>query len=172
MSRDSGQTTGTPRQPERFWTFFIIGGFLLVVTGSFLLQSPQSAPRAVIPAVPVIDPALVPLATGEEPVQEMFIRSGCASCHTIPGVEGAQGRVGPKLVLGTNGPKRLADPGYRGEARTVREYIHESIVSPSAYVVPGFPDRTMPPWYGKKLSAGALDKIARYLEPLTETPLP
>ncbi len=49
----------------------------------------------------------------------------------------------------------------------MREYIVESILSPETYVVPGFPADTMPTWYGRKLSAGALDKIASYLEELT-----
>ena len=146
--------------------FLSLGLALLAVTGSVLWQSRVVTLPALAP--PVIDPASVPLATGEEPVQEIFIRSGCASCHTIPGIAGAEGKVGPKLVLGTNGPKRLADPSYKGEARTIREYIHESIVNPGSYVVPGFPDQAMPRWYGKKLSAGALDKIALYLEQLTE----
>ncbi len=163
---------GAARHSEWFWTFLIIGAVLLVGTGSYVWRFQPAKPLATFPPVPAIDPALVPLATGEEPVQEIFIRSGCASCHTIPGIDGAQGRVGPKLILGTNGPKRLADSAYRGEAKTVREYIHESIVSPGVYVVPGFPDRTMPQWYGQKLSAGALDKIAAYLEQLREESAP
>lgn len=89
-------------------------------------------------------------------------------CHTIPGITGATGRVGPPLLLGTNGVKRLADPAYTGQAKTVREYIVESIVSPGDYVVPGYSDKMMPSWYGSKLSAVALDQMASYLERLTE----
>jgi hypothetical protein len=62
----------------------------------------------------------------------------------------------------------LADPRYAGQAKTVREYIVESILSPGAYVVPNFPDRVMPTWYGQKMSAAALEKIADYLESLRE----
>jgi hypothetical protein len=62
----------------------------------------------------------------------------------------------------------LADPNYGGEAKTVHDYIYESILSPGAYVVPGFPDHVMPRWYGQKLSAGALEKIAAYLESLSD----
>ena len=76
--------------------------------------------------------------------------------------------MGPKLVLGSTGPLRLSDPTYRGGATTVREYVMESILNPGAYVVTGYPDRVMPQWYGKKLSAGALEKIVTYLERLTE----
>jgi mono/diheme cytochrome c family protein len=107
---------------------------------------------------------MVPLVTGEEPVPELFRRAGCPVCHEIPGISGAEGRVGPRLALGTTGPQRLNDPGYRGQAKTVREYVVESILNPGIYVVAGYPALAMPRWYGKKLSAAALEKIAAYLE--------
>lgn len=110
----------------------------------------------------------VPLATGEEPLEKLFVQSGCAVCHTIPGIGPAQGRQGPKLVLSTNGPKRMADPNYQGTAESVREYIQESILSPGVYIVPGYSDRVMPRWYGKRLNAKSLDRIAHYLEGLEE----
>ena len=110
----------------------------------------------------------IPLSTGDEPIDTLFVQSGCAACHTIPGIDAAKGREGPRLVLGTNGPKRLIDSNYRGTATTVREYIMESILTPGVYVVPGYPDRVMPPWYGKKLNAVALDRITTYLQTLTE----
>jgi hypothetical protein len=115
-----------------------------------------------------IDPNMVPLVTGEEPIQELFVRAGCPVCHYIPGVTGANGQVGPPLWLGTTGAMRLADPQYRGQAKTIRDYIVESIMSPGTYVVPGFPANTMPVWYGRKLSAAALDKIVSYLEAAME----
>jgi len=111
-----------------------------------------------------------PLDTGDESIEKLFIQSGCAVCHTIPGIEAAKGREGPLLVLGTNGPKRLANPNYHGHATTVKEYIIESILKPGAFVVPGYPDRVMPRWFGKKLSARALDTIVTYLETLTNYP--
>ncbi len=80
--------------------------------------------------------------------------------------------MGPTLALGATGPTRLADPRYRGRAKSVHEYVIESILNPGVYVVPGYPDRTMPPWYGQKLSAAALDKIALYLESLGSQPSP
>ena len=110
----------------------------------------------------------IPLSTGDEPIEKLFVQSGCAACHTIPGIDAAKGREGPRLVVGTNGPKRLLDSNYRGTATTVREYIMESILTPGAYVVPGYPDRVMPRWYGKKLNAKALDRITTYLQTLTE----
>ncbi len=117
------------------------------------------------PKVSLLD---VPLATGSEPIDKLFVQSGCAVCHTIPGIAPAKGRQGPKLVLGTNAPKRLADPGYTGTATSIREYIQESILNPGAYIVSGYQDRVMPRWYGKRLNAKAIDRIVSYLERITE----
>lgn len=153
---------------ERAWTFLVAGIILLGITYAALKPEPAPKPPPVLPTVPQLDPAMIPLATGEEPIDVLFIKSGCPVCHTIPGIQGADGRVGPKLVLGTTGSRRLADPRYRGQAKTVREYIIESVISPGVYVASGYPDQVMPRWYGQKLSAGALEKMAGYLETLKE----
>lgn len=149
-----------------------IGFVLVVALVSIRPDQPRSAPSvgAVSSTAPQVDPEKVPLVTGEEPLQTLFIRPGCPVCHTIPGIEGANGQVGPPLWLGETAGGRLRDPQYRGTAKSAREYIVESIVSPGTYVVPGFPPDTMPNWYGQKLSAGALDRIATYLEELKKPP--
>ncbi len=153
---------------ERAWTAIIVGVVLLTAVFALGRSGPSPSKSKSEPqrakAAPLLSPEAVPLVTGEEPVQDLFVKAGCVVCHTIPGIAGANGRVGPELLLRITGPDRLADPKYRGKAKTVREYIVESILSPSAYVVPGYPDRTMPNWYGQKLSAGAVEKIATYLE--------
>jgi mono/diheme cytochrome c family protein len=114
--------------------------------------------------VPLLVPEMVPLVTGDEPIAAIFTRAGCPVCHQIPGIPGAEGRVGPPLLLGTLGPQRLRDAAYGGKAKTVHEYVVESVIEPGVFVVPGYPSNTMPTWYGAKLSALALEKIAAYLE--------
>ena len=154
---------------EKAWTAFIAACVLSIAAFSVWRGSPAPLPSLNRELPPIkVDPGSVPLVTGEEPIQEQFVRAGCPVCHTIPGIAGAQGRVGPLLILGRTGPARLADPRYAGRARTVREYIVESIVAPQDYIVPGFPERTMPSWYGSKLSAAALDRMAAYLESITD----
>jgi hypothetical protein len=111
---------------------------------------------------------MVPLVVGDESTSVIFTRAGCPVCHRIPGIAGADGRVGPPLWLGTSGQKRLHDPAYHGTAKTVHEYIIESVIEPGAFVAPGYADGAMPTWYGAKLSALALEKIAAYLEIQTE----
>jgi len=108
------------------------------------------------------------LATGEEPITDLFMKAGCPACHTIPGIKDAVGKVGPLLMEGTSAPKRLKDPGYQGKAESTREYITESILNPSAYVVKDFPDNQMPKDFGLKLSAGAVNKIVDYLSQVKE----
>ena len=167
---------------ESFLIFLVVGGGI-IATLSFNMFSVPTLPPEGRPlakeitaskakpskenATPVslID---VPLATGNEPIDKLFVQSGCAVCHTIPGIAPAQGRQGPRLVLGTTGPLRLADPEYHGTAESVREYIQESVLNPGAFVVPGYSDRVMPRWYGKRLNAKSLDRIATYLENIDE----
>ena len=126
----------------------------------------REPPVAKTPIV-VLVPEMVPLVTGEEETALIFTRAGCPVCHRIPGIAGADGRVGPPLLLGSSGSQRLRDPSYQGRAKTVHEYIVESVVEPETFVVPGYPAGTMPTWYGAKLSALALEKIAAYLEAQT-----
>jgi hypothetical protein len=113
-----------------------------------------------------------PVVTGDEPVNEIFIKALCFACHTIPGIQGAVGVVGPKLVEKTNAPQRLKDPAYKGKATSVREYIMESILTPSMYVAKPFSDNIMPKDFGKKLNAAAINKVIDYLSQLEEGKAP
>lgn len=160
---------------ERSVTALIVGMIALGVVVALLRPPPRSFPTPAspaVPSVPVVAPEAVPLVSGDEPLAAIFIRAGCPVCHTIPGISGADGRVGPPLWLGTTGSARLVDPAYQGKAKTIREYVIESVIEPGVYVVPGYPPGTMPAWYGTKLSALALEKIAAYLEGLQAPAVP
>ena len=169
--RDSSTTSSVPPPNQKNKALAALAAGFVLLVGLAGIRNIPTAPDSFSDAQK-IDPNMVPLVTGDEPIQELFVRAGCPVCHQIPGIAGARGQVGPPLWLGKTGVARLADPQYRGQAQTVREYIVESVVSPGTYVVPGFPADTMPVWYGRKLSAGALDKIASYLEQAVDEPLP
>ena len=159
------------RLTDRAWTFILTGVVLLLATLSTVYLGSSRSPAKQAPLTTAeLKPESVPLVTGDESLQQLFHKAGCAVCHTIPGISGANGRVGPKLVLGSTGLGRLRDPSYRGHAMTIREYIVESVLNPGVYIVPGYPDQAMPRWYGQKLSAGALEKISLYLESLRDEP--
>lgn len=148
----------------------LIVGFVLLYALWTLRTSPP-LPNVPDPggtaALGALSSERIPLVTGEEPIADVFRRAGCVVCHTIPGIPGANGQVGPLLALGTTGPRRISDPSYSGQAKTVREYIVESVLDPRQFIVQGYPALTMPTWYGSKLSALALEKIATYLEAQT-----
>lgn len=158
------------RTRDRLVVWMAIG--LVALSAVWALREPPvSSPTAGHSASPTLTPETIPLVTGDEPTVDIFTRSGCAVCHVIPGIPGANGRVGPPLVLGTTGMERLTDPSYHGNARSVHDYIVESVLEPQQFVVHGYPEHTMPNWYGSKLSALALEKIAAYLERQTEAEL-
>ncbi len=171
-SESSSKPPRPPRLSEQALTLMVIGLVLLYALWMLRTPSPVSPSLSSSSSLPALalSSENIPLVTGEEPVIEIFTRAGCPVCHVIPGIPGANGQVGPALVLGSTGAQRLADPSYRGTARTVHEYIVESVVESGVFVVPGYPERTMPVWYGAKLSALALEKIAGYLESQTDQP--
>ncbi|MBI4382541.1 MAG: cytochrome C [Nitrospinae bacterium] len=113
--------------------------------------------------------------TGSEPVDQMINTLGCPLCHTIPGVEGAVGELGPKLFEKVNAPKRIKDPRYKGKATNTKEYIRESILTPGVYIVKNdetgelYPDGVMPQDFKNKLSIEALDKLVDFISQ-TEPP--
>jgi hypothetical protein len=108
-------------------------------------------------------------AVGTESPEEIINLMGCPLCHTIPGVEGAVGELGPKLHEKINAPKRIKDPNYKGKAKTGREYVKESILNPNAYIVfneaegEPFPEGVMPQDFANKLSVNALEKLVDFI---------
>ncbi|GAB2735660.1 hypothetical protein GCM10027019_14070 [Melaminivora jejuensis] len=116
-------------------------------------------------------PGARPLAGDENPIAlgERVFRTAtpaCTACHsTAPGVDMA----GPSLagVVGRT-EALLASSDYKGQAKDVSAYLHESIMEPSAHLVPGpmySADGTsfMPTTYGKDLTPEQIDQLVAYL---------
>lgn len=135
------------------------------------LIPPDERPRGPWEEKPTDQPTFL-LADGSEPVDQILAKAQCIACHTISGVPGARETIGPKLTMKTEARDRLKDRNYRGKAKTVREYITESILYPSVYVTNGYPDNTMPKIYGSKLNGLALDKMVDYLAEVEEGKIP
>jgi nitric oxide reductase subunit C len=90
----------------------------------------------------------------------------CSACHsTAPGVNLA----GPSLAgIGARGDSVVARSDYAGSAADAAGYIRESIVSPSAHVVPGTIYSAggrsfMPDNYDKTLTDDQIDQLVAYL---------
>ena len=73
---------------------------------------------------------------------ELYKGQYCGICHEFR-MTGSLGSSGPTHEgIGLTAAKRVRDPKYTGDAKTAEEYLRESIVIPTAYLVPGY-ERTM-----------------------------
>jgi len=117
-----------------------------------------------------------PIALVSDTPEQIVKKMGCAACHQIPGITIAKtGVIGPILMEKVTAPIRLSSPEYQARvkagkagAKTPKQYVIESIVNPSAYVVHAFemgnPEKSiMIPDFATKFTYGALDKMADYL---------
>ena len=116
-------------------------------------------------------PGARPVSSSNDPIAqgEALFQSAvptCAACHSMaPGVNLA----GPSLAhMTTMAEEVLASPDYKGNAKTVEEFIRESIVEPSAYLHPGPMYSAngvsfMPPSYGNDLKPEEIDQLVAYL---------
>src|SRR5690554_2505374 len=93
----------------------------------------------------------------------------CIACHSMtPGADGA----GPSLGgLVTRTEKLLQSGDYQGTATDVEGYLHESIVSPSAHLVPGSMYSAggtsfMPTTYADSLTDEQINQLVAFLATL------
>ena len=100
-----------------------------------------------------------PASTGLDLYRQQY----CGLCHALDRAETA-GIFGPTHnQLVSVAEQRLQDEGYKGKAKTVEEYIRESITDPNVYLVPGFETTVhrMPAY--THLSPEAVDAIVIFL---------
>lgn len=104
------------------------------------------------------------LPEGDAQNGELLVQSfACTTCHI-------DAPTGPYWLASEDQPAiseraqtRFDQPDYAGEAGTANEYLYESIVNPSIYVVSGFADGVMPNNYGSTLTEQDLADMIAYL---------
>lgn len=108
-----------------------------------------------------------PVAKGEALFQST--PPACFACHSVaPGVNLA----GPSLAgLSASAAAVIASPDYKGSAKTPAEFIRESIIKPSAYLVPGpmysaNGQSFMPSSFATDLKPEQIDSLVAYLQTL------
>jgi cytochrome c len=84
---------------------------------------------------------------------------GCTSCHNYNEAEGTEENAPYTAGTATRAETRV--PGMSAE-----EYIHESILTPNAYVVEGFQEGDMYQTFGEELSEQQIADLIAYV--LTE----
>ena len=90
-----------------------------------------------------------------------MLNTGCNACHITPGLPEAASNLGPDQTnMGVVAASRI-------EGYTAEEYIRESILMPSAFIVPECPTGPclpiMPENLGTLLTAEELDAVVAYL---------
>jgi mono/diheme cytochrome c family protein len=90
-------------------------------------------------------------------------QAGCSACHELaevgPGWKGSGSMPG----IGTRAGQRITALDYTGTAANPTEYLLESIVNSSAYVVEGYPDSLMPQDYGQRLTKQQAADLIAYM---------
>jgi len=134
---------------------------ILVSSGALAGAYTEAAPTTGAPA------SNDPIALGEAVFRAPAF--ACQACHSMqPGVTLA----GPSLAgIATRAAERITDAGYTGEATGAEGYIRESIVHPSAYLVPGANFSTsaeggislMPADFGERIETPQIDHLVAYL---------
>ena len=116
--------------------FLKVSGFSLLMIGGFSAYSNFGIPQ-VKPAPPPVEEKLELGAM----TMDQFIALGgkiyngkgtCTLCHN------SMGRAPMLDKIVTVAAENLKNPNYKGAAKTVEEYLHESLVNPSAFVPAGF----------------------------------
>jgi mono/diheme cytochrome c family protein len=121
----------------------------------------QDAPRTTATGEVVTPEAAGVPAEGDEPraPQDIFVSLGCAGCHNLnePQTDTNRGPVGPHLGnLHETAPTRV--PGE--DAVT---YVHNSIVAPNAFIVPGYSANIMPANLDARMTDEELDLLVAWL---------
>lgn len=141
----------------------------ILVTGAAIPGTDAPATPAGVGAS--LPPGARPVTNGDNPMAlgERLFRSvtpACNACHSVaPGVNMA----GPSLAgVGERAARTVGSPDYKGKAKDAAGYVRESIVEPSAHLVPGAMYSAsgvsfMPTTYGQGLKPEQVDQIVAYL---------
>jgi len=122
----------------------------------------QAAPTLAGPAVGTDITQKLPAGDAKNG-EALATKQGCVGCHVT-------GTVGPAWLpsagqpgIGARAATRFTQSDYKGKATTAEQYLLESIVNPSAYIVPGFGTVPMPPTFGQTLTAQDAADLIAYL---------
>jgi cytochrome c2 len=141
-------------------TFLKVFAFNIVVIAFFLYvgnsipQLRQDPPKELVLA------ADAPVEDFVKAGQDIFYGKGtCALCHEI----GKKGERCPDLAgVGERSETRIKEERYKGKATNGAEYLVESVMEPTVYVVEGY-QPSMPP-VGRQLSDLELVAVVSFLQ--------
>lgn len=113
---------------------FRVGSYAVGLIGLFTAFSYYGIPQLVPEPPPAEERVTETMTTSEfVAVGSRIYGRTCVLCHS------GLGDRAPKFdTIAAAWRERIDDPRYRGSAKTLEEYLRESMINPSAYVVKGF----------------------------------
>jgi mono/diheme cytochrome c family protein len=140
--------------------FLKVALFSLFIIGVYTVYSVKIIPPITPEAPPKEEPSMEPV-TIEELValgEQVYNGKGaCALCHSP-----VAGRAPLLEKAAVAAAHRIKERSYKGKAASAEEYLYESMVAPSVFVVPGFgvagTNDTVSPMPGVKESAIGLNE--------------
>ncbi len=148
-----GERTALRTQPALILSAVLLGGVAIAFLGAFIFASqPEDAPSSSINAGLYAAPLATALAEASPAAGEKLIAEyACSACHLA-----GEGRIAP-LFPG------IADrAAERRPPLSAEQYLYESIVRPSAFLVLGYA-AAMPINYADRLSPSEIGHIIAHL---------
>jgi cytochrome c2 len=138
----------------KIFAFNIVTIAFFLYVGNSIPQLRQDPPQELVLA------ADAPVGDFVAAGQDIFYGKGtCALCHEI----GKKGERCPDLAgVGEQAEMRIKEAGYKGKATNGAEYLVESLMDPTTYVVEGY-QPSMPP-VGRQLSDLELVAAVAFLQ--------
>ncbi len=96
----------------------------------------------------------IPPAPDQETAVALINKGGCAGCHTIAGVEGAMGSLGPPWCV----PAQKVQSGAEN-----LDYLRTAIVDPNAVIAEGFPANIMPQNFGELFTPEEVETLVAFI---------
>ena len=124
-----------------------------LVTIVFLAAEPKEEAQAAKTTTPT-KTAPAPPTGNATAGKALFAAQGCGACHTFAPAHAA-GMVGPDL-------DNLAADAQKAGRGSEQQYAFESIDTPDAYIVPGFPRGVMPN-FGQKLTRKQIADLVAFV---------
>jgi mono/diheme cytochrome c family protein len=94
--------------------------------------------------------------------EKLAVANGCTACHIDNPTGPPWKPTADQPGIGDRAAQRINQAGYTGKASTADQYLFESIVNPSAFLVPNFAD-IMPKNFGTQLTAQQTADLIAYL---------
>jgi nitric oxide reductase subunit C len=138
----------------------------IYVTGGLQREGGTTVQRA------LADDEVRPVTEGDDPraLGENLFRTVAPACNACHSMQPGANMAGPSLAgVASRAEALVASGEYTGEAEDATGYIRESIVSPSAHLVPGAMFSAngisfMPNTYADSLTPEEIEQLTAYLE--------